>query len=167
MTDVWTSGGVVIAVGLVALTGWERLDPIIALVVAANIVVSGIGLVRRSVSGLMDRSFDPAELAAVQEVLDRHTGAHTQFHGLRTRQAGRRSFMSLHVLVPGAWSVQQAHDLAERVEADLRDAVPFLTVTTHVEPLEDPRSFADEDLDRRIVPPSARPGPSPPPADPD
>ena len=158
MTDVWTSVGVIVAVGLVAVTGWERLDPIIALVVAANIVVSGLMLIRRSAQGLMDSALPVGELDEVKAVLDRYTAADTQFHGLRTRQAGRRSFMSLHVLVPGAWSVQRSHDLVEHVEADLRAVVPDLTVVAHVEPLEDPRSFADEDLDRRPVPPSARPG---------
>jgi cation diffusion facilitator family transporter len=158
MTDVWTSVGVLVAVALVAITGWDRLDPIIALVVAANIVVSGVVLVRRSVQGLMDTSLPEHELDAVHAVLERYTRADTQFHGLRTRQAGRRSFMSLHVLVPGAWTVQRSHDLVERVEADLRAEVPDLTVVAHVEPLEDPRSFADEELDRTAVPPSARPG---------
>jgi divalent metal cation (Fe/Co/Zn/Cd) transporter len=127
-------------------------------VVAANIVVSGIMLVRRSAAGLMDTALPGDELEQVRAVLARHTAADTQFHGLRTRQAGRRSFMSMHVLVPGAWPVQRAHDLVERVEADLRAVVPDLTVLSHVEPLEDPRSFADVDLDHRDVPPSARPG---------
>lgn len=158
MTDVWTSVGVLVAVALVAITGWERLDPVIALVVAANIVVSGLMLVRRSAQGLMDAALPGHELDAVQAVLDHHTAADTQFHGLRTRQAGRRSFMSLHMLVPGAWSVQRSHDLAERVEEDLRAVVPGLSVSIHVEPLEDPRSFADIDLDHHDVPPSARPG---------
>ena len=158
MTDVWTSGGVVVAIGAVALTGWEVLDPIIALVVAANIVASGVVLLRRSGRGLMDVSIPDEQLADVRRVLARHTNADTQFHGVRTRQAGRRAFMSLHMLVPGRWSVQQSHDLAERVEADLRGAVPGLTPTIHVEPLEDPRSFADVDLHPHDVPPSARPG---------
>ena len=98
------------------------------------------------------------ERAAIDQVLESHTSASTLFHGVRTRQAGYRTFMSVHVLVPGAWSVQRSHDLVETIEADLRRAVPDLTVDTHVEPLEDPRSFADEGLDRRAVPPSARPG---------
>lgn len=163
MTDVWTSAGVIVAVGLVAVTGIERLDPIIALVVAANIVVSGILLLRRSVQGLMDRALPDEDLDAIKDVLRSHTGADTQFHGLRTRQAGRRSFMSVHCLVPGAWTVQHAHDLVERVEGELRAAVPNLSVVTHVEPLEDPRSFADVNLDPTAVPPSARPGGDGPP----
>lgn len=158
MTDVWTSGGVIVAVGAVAVTGWNVLDPIIALLVAANIVVAGVVLVRHSVSGLMDASLDDDDLRRIEAVLDAHTGVDVQYHGLRTRVAGRRSFMSVHVLVPGAWTVQRSHDLVERLEAELRTSVPGLNVMCHVEPLEDPRSFADVDLDPTDVPPSARPG---------
>ncbi len=161
MTDVWTSAGVIVAVAAVALTGWERLDPIIALVVAANIVIAGIRLIRRSSQGLMDVALEPADLAAIQEVLDRHRSPSTQFHGMRTRQAGSRAFMTIHVLVPGAWPVRRAHDLVEVIEDELREGVDELTVTTHIEPLEDPRSFSDENLDRRKVPPSSyRPPPT-------
>ena len=159
MTDVWTSVGVVVAVGVVALTGVERLDPVIALLVAANIVYSGIGLIRRSALGLMDQALEPGDLEKVMAVLESHTGPEVQFHEVLTRQSGRRSFMSVHVLVPGRWSVQQSHDLSEVVEAELRDAVPYLHVVTHVEPLEDPRSFADTGLDAVATPPSARPLP--------
>ena len=157
LTDVWTTAGVVTAVALVGITGIEWLDPVIGLLVAANIIIAGIRLVARSSRGLMDVAVPDEERSAIDEVLERHTSASTQFHGLRTRQAGYRSFMSVHVLVPGAWTVQQSHDLVEAIEADLRAAVPDLTVDTHVEPLEDPRSFSDEGLDRRGVPPSARP----------
>jgi cation diffusion facilitator family transporter len=158
MTDVWTSAGVVVAVGAVALTGWLRLDPVIAIAVAANIMVAGWSLVRRSALGLMDAAVPAEERAAIDAVLASYSGPSVQFHAVRTRQAGPRSFLSFHLLVPGAWSVQQAHDLAERVEADLHRVLPGLTIEAHVEPLEDPRSFADEDLDRAPVPPSARPG---------
>ncbi|MCP4436305.1 MAG: cation transporter [Actinomycetia bacterium] len=157
MTDVWTTAGVVVAVALVGITGIEWLDPVIGLAVAANIIIAGLRLVARSSRGLMDSAIPPDERSLLDEVLESYTSAQTQFHGVRTRQAGYRSFMSVHVLVPGSWSVQRSHDLVERIEADLRDQVPFLTVDTHVEPLEDPRSFADEELDRRGVPPSARP----------
>lgn len=158
LTDVWTSLGVLVGVALVAITGIDRLDPAIAMVVAVNIVVSGIGLIRRSTSGLMDAALPPGQLEDIREVLDAHRSPSVQFHGLRTRQAGRRAFMSLHVLVPGAWTVQQGHDLVEEIETDLGAVIPDLTVTTHLEPLEDPRSFADEELDRRSVPPSAPKG---------
>lgn len=158
MTDVWTTVGVVTAVMLVGLTGWEWLDPVIALAVAANIVVSGLRLVARSSRGLMDAALPEQQRDTIEDVLERHTSANTLFHGVRTRESGHRAFMSVHVLVPGAWSVQRAHDFVETVETDLRAAVDDLTVDTHIEPLEDPRSFSDEGLDRRNVPPSAHPG---------
>jgi cation diffusion facilitator family transporter len=156
MTDVWTSAGVLVGIGLVALTGWRILDPLTALGVAANIVVSGMILIRRSVRGLLDASLPADQVAEIEAVLDRHRSADVEFHALRTRQAGRRSFMSVHVLVPGARSVTVAHDLVEQVEAELHEVVPDLTIVAHIEPLEDPRSFADEGLDRRRIPPSAQ-----------
>lgn len=149
MTDVWTSIGVVAGVALVALTGWVVLDALVALAVAANIVVAGVGLVRRSTDGLMDRALDGEELDHVQEVLQRYTSPSVQFHALRTRRAGQRAFVSVHVVVPGAWTVQQGHDLVEHLEVDLRQTLEPATITTHLEPMEDPKSFADADLDRR------------------
>lgn len=148
LTDVWTSVGVVVGVVLVALTGWERLDPIVALVVAANIVIAGCGLVRRSADGLMDRALEPAELERIDAVLERFTTERTGFHAVRTRRAGQRAFVSLHVLVPGEWSVQRGHDFVEEVEAALRETFAAATVDTHLEPIEDPVSFADLELDR-------------------
>jgi cation diffusion facilitator family transporter len=149
MTDVWTSVGVVAGIGLVAITGVERLDPIIALLVAANIVATGVSLVRRFVGGLMDQAISEEDRAEVDEVLRRFTGPEVQFHALRTRRAGRRAFVSVHVLVPGAWSVQRGHDLVEQVEANLREVLEHATVFTHLEPAEDPTSFEDTGLDRR------------------
>ncbi|MET0973449.1 MAG: cation diffusion facilitator family transporter [Thermoleophilaceae bacterium] len=148
MTDVWTSIGVIVGVIAVLLTGWERLDPIIALLVALNIVRTGVQLLGRSAGGLMDHALGPAEQAEIQAVLDAHREDGVEFHALRTRQAGRRAFVSLHLLVPGAWTVQQGHDLAERVERDLRERLPYATVFTHVEPREDAASFEDVSLDR-------------------
>lgn len=150
LTDVWTSVGVAVGVVLVVVTGWERMDPVIALLVAVNIIVTGVQLIRRSTGGLMDRALEPEELASVEAVLDRHRGSDVAFHALRTRRAGPRAFVSVHVLVPGGWSVQQGHDLIERIEADLRCAVPggATTIFTHLEPIEDPVSFADRGLDR-------------------
>ena len=148
LTDVWTSVGVILGVAAVALTGWERLDPIVALAVAMNIVVTGIGLLRRSAGGLMDEALDDAARGRIEEVLDGFRARGVDFHALRTRQAGRRAFVSVHVLVPGAWTVQRGHDLAEEVEARLREQVPEATVFTHLEPAEDPKSFDDTALDR-------------------
>jgi cation diffusion facilitator family transporter len=148
LTDVWTSAGVITGVGLVWVTGWLWLDPVIALAVAANIVWTGWQLLQRSAAGLMDVSLPAEELAAIEAVLDGYRHHGLEFHALRTRQAGARAFASLHMLVPGAWTVQQGHDWSERIEADLRRAVPHAHFTTHLEPLEDPRSQADRDLDR-------------------
>jgi cation diffusion facilitator family transporter len=148
MTDVWTSVGVVAGVAAVAITGIERLDPIIALVVAANIVATAVALVRRFVGGLMDRAISEPERAQVEAVLARFADSEVHFHALRTRRAGRRAFVSVHVLVPGDWSVQRGHDLVERVEAALREALQHATIFTHLEPAEDPKSFADTELDR-------------------
>jgi cation diffusion facilitator family transporter len=148
MTDVWTSVGVVAGVAAVAISGWDPLDPLSALAVAVNIIATGVRLVRDSASGLMDRALPAADLERVNAVLGRYTEGDVRFHALRSRRAGRRTFLSVHVLVPGAWSVQRGHDLAEQVEADLRGVVQHATVFTHLEPLEDPASFDDSELDR-------------------
>jgi cation diffusion facilitator family transporter len=148
MTDVWTSVGVLAGIGLVFLTGWLVLDPVVALAVAAQIVWTGATLMRRSWKGLLDAALAPAELAALQAVLDRHASDGLRFHAVRTRQAGARRFVSMHVLVPGAWTVRQGHDLLERIEDEVRRAIPNANVSTHLEAVEDPASFQDQDLDR-------------------
>jgi cation diffusion facilitator family transporter len=148
MTDVWTSIGVVVGVGAVAATGWTRLDPVIALAVAANILWTGAQLVRRSVLGLLDGALSEADQNAVRDVLRqyRHTGI--QYHALRTRQAGARKFISMHILVPGSWTVKRGHDLLEEIEERIRVAVPGTHIFTHLEPVEDPVSWQDIELDR-------------------
>jgi cation diffusion facilitator family transporter len=148
LTDVWTSAGVIVGVGLVWLSGWLWLDPAVALLVAANIVWTGWHLMRRSTDGLMDAAVPAETLRAIEGALAPYRAQGLDFHALRTRQAGARAFATLHVLVPGEWTVQQGHDELERIEADLRAAVPHLHVTTHLEPKEDPASMTDEDLDR-------------------
>jgi cation diffusion facilitator family transporter len=143
MTDVWTSLGVIAGVAAVWLTGWHRLDPLIAIAVAAHIVWSGYKLVHRSAQGLLDRALPAAELATLERALDRYRAQGLEFHALRTRQAGARSFISVHVLVPAAWTVAQGHDLAHQVEREIREKLPGATVLTHVEPLGDPESYRD------------------------
>ncbi len=135
LTDVWTSAGVVLGVAAVAFTGWQRLDPIVALAVAANIVWTGIGIVRRSTAGLMDSAISAEDLAAVQRVLHVHEETGLRFHQLQTRQAGARRFVSLHVEVPDAWTVERGHQTAGRIASEIREALPDAVVTTHVEPL--------------------------------
>ena len=148
MTDVITSIGVIVGVGLVWLTGWLWLDPAIALAVAANILWTGWQLMRRSTAGLMDVALPDEELASIAAVLERYRKQGLDFHAVRTRQAGTRAFVTLHVLVPGDWTVQVGHDWSERIESDIRAAVSHAHVTTHLEPQEDPLSHADALLDR-------------------
>ncbi|MBN0972052.1 cation transporter [Gordonia sp. BP-94] len=147
MTDVWTTAGVVVGVFLVAVTGWLPLDPLIAIAVAANILVVGGRLVWRSGAGLMDSALPDDLRAAIDAVLARHRADRIDFHDVRTREAGHERFVQLHMLVPGDWSVQRAHDLAETIEDELRAAVDDLTVTLHVEPINDPRAYEDWRLD--------------------
>jgi cation diffusion facilitator family transporter len=154
LTDVWTSAGVIVGVAAVALTGWEWLDPLVALAVAVNIVWTGMGLLRRSALGLLDRALPPEERAAIQTVLSRYEREQgIQWHALRTRQAGRRRFVSVHILVPGSWTVHRGHQLLESIEADLRTHLPRATLFTHLESLDDPASWADTALDRAAIQP--------------
>jgi cation diffusion facilitator family transporter len=154
LTDVWTSVGVIAGVALVSVTGWLWLDPAIALLVAVNIVWTGYQLMSRSAAGLMDISLPSDKLAVIESLLEEFRKQGLDFHALRTRQAGGRAFITLHVLVPGQWSVQQGHDWAERIEAAIGTALPHTHVTTHLEPMEDPLSMNDQDLDRMLPPPA-------------
>ena len=147
-TDVWTSAGVIAALGLVAFTHWQWLDPLIALAVAANIIWTGVRIVRRSVAGLMDVSLTPEDLASVRKVFHDYEKGGVQFHALRSRQSGARKFISTHVLVPGEWSVQRGHELLDRIEADIHSALPDALLFTHLESLDDPASWDDENLER-------------------
>ena len=148
MTDVWTSVAVILAVGAVALTGWQLLDPVIALAVAANIVRTGVQLMRRSIAGLMDAALPPEEQQMVLKVLDKYKEQGIQFHALRTRQAAGRRFISLHVLVPGRWTTHRGHHLVENIETDIHEVLSGVTVFTHLEPVDDPLSFKDVEIDR-------------------
>lgn len=149
MTDVWSSVAVVGGVWLAARTGWALLDPLLGLGVAILIVVTGVRLVSNAVGGLMDTALPRKDVLAIRETLATHCASvGAEFHALRTRKSGARAFMSVHVLVPGAWTVQRGHDFAEGIEADLRAQYPALTVLTHLEPIEDPRSHDDMNLDR-------------------
>ncbi|MBP7690256.1 MAG: cation transporter [Thermoflexales bacterium] len=148
MTDVWTSAGVITAVAAVAITNWLWLDSIIALAVAVNILWSAYGLIKRSAQGLMDSALPAEEQAAIKKILTAYTTPGVQFHAVRTRQAAARRFVSFHVMVPGSWPVQQGHDLLEKIEQEIRAALPDVTLNTHLEPVEDPVSLADAELDR-------------------
>jgi cation diffusion facilitator family transporter len=149
MTDVWTSGGVIIGVGAAALTGWHRLDALVAIAVAVNVIRSGVDLLRRSMLGLLDTSLPEETLRRITQVLEAHASSGVRYHALRTRQAGARRFIAFHILVPGDWSVQRGHDLLEQIEEEIRDAVPNSSIDTHLEPIEDPVSWEDTRLERR------------------
>lgn len=148
LTDVWTSVGVLVGVGMVAFTKWYWLDPVVALLVAANIVRTGMRIVERSVGGLMDVALSADDMAAVYQVLETYKKTGIQFHAVRSRQAGVRKFVSTHVLVPGEWTVHRGHELLDKIETDIRKAVPNSVVFTHLESLDDPASWDDETFDR-------------------
>ncbi len=143
LTDVWTTGGVFIGVVLVQWTGWLRIDPLIAIAVAFQIVWTGWHLMARSFQGLMDRAIPDEDRAAMVEVLETLHERGCDYHALRTRVAGAKSFVDVHVLVPGSMSVQQGHDLVEALENEIRGRLPHIEVLTHLEPLEDPKSWDD------------------------
>ena len=147
LTDVWTSVGVVLGIGLVSVTGWYVLDPIIALLVAANIVWTGITLLRETGSGLLDAAIPAEDQKLIEPILNTYQAQGIQFHAMRTRVAGAHRFVSFHVLVPGAWTVQRGHDLCEEIEQAISLALPGTDVTTHLEPAEDPVSWDDLKLD--------------------
>ena len=140
-TDVWTSVGVIIGIILVKFTGWLILDPIIALLVAANIIWTGVNLFRETVSGLMDQAIPKQDLAIITNLFEPYEAQKIRFHSLKTRISGTQRFISFHVLVPGQWTVSQGHDICENLEQAIAQSLPGARVSTHLEPLEDPRSW--------------------------
>lgn len=148
LTDVWTSAGVIAGIGAVGLSGWNILDPLIAITVAINIVVTGVGIIRQSIAGLMDSAWSANELELLDKVLEPFLAQGVKIHAIRTRLAGARRFVSFHVLVPGHWTVDEGHHLLELIEEAVTRAIPNANVTTHLEPINDPASWNDVDLDR-------------------
>ncbi len=146
MTDVWTSLGVIVGVGGVVLTGKLWIDPVIAILVALHIIWAAIGILRKSISGLMDSSLPAEERNKIIAILDTYLAQGVHYHALRTRQSGAMQYVSFHVLVPGEWTVLVGHQLLERMEHDLRTALPRAIIFTHLEALEDPASW-DEELE--------------------
>lgn len=158
MTDVWTTVGVIFGIGLIAvanhfetslvfakqfgLNGWEILDPIIAILVALNIVWTGLQLIQRTVAGLMDAALTVEDQAAIVAILEEFTiGNSIAYHALRTRYAGARRFMSVHILVPGDWTVKKGHDLVETIEQKIMSLFDNIDIDTHIEPIEDKVSW--------------------------
>ncbi|HEX6289586.1 MAG TPA: cation diffusion facilitator family transporter [Herpetosiphonaceae bacterium] len=150
LTDVWTTVGVVVGILLVQVTGWLILDPLIAVVVAANIVWTGVRLLRQTGYGLLDSALSRSDQQVISGVLAGYQRKGIEFHALRTRMSGPRRFISMHVLVPGSWTVQRGHDLCEEIELSINRALPDSTVMTHLEPLEDPVAWDDQGLDRVV-----------------
>lgn len=149
MTDVYTSAGVIVGVGLVYATGWLALDPLVALAVAAHIVWAGIGLMRRSALGLLDAAIPQADRDEINKIFVEYSRRYKiSFHAVRTRRAAARRFVSFHLLVPDEWSVLQAHRLSEEIEERIRELIEGATIDTHIEPISDPASYDDEKLDR-------------------
>ena len=151
MTDVWTSLGVILAVFVVSITHWQIIDPVIALIVAVNIIYTGVHLVGRSVSGLMDVALPPSEQKEIEGILDKYRKKGIEFHALLTRQSAARKFISVHILVPGDVTVHDGHHIAEEFEHDILDLFNNAVVMTHLEPIEDEISSDDILLDRERI----------------
>ena len=144
MTDVYTTAGVVVGLGLAWLTGWNWMDPVVAILVGVNILVTGYRLISESTAGLMDASLSAEDNARIQAILDAHTEpGRIEFHAVRTRESGARQFMEMHMLVPGEWTVQRGHDAMEDLVETIVAQFPAMSVTGHLEPIADPRSYED------------------------
>ncbi len=134
MADVVTSCGVLVGVGAVALTGILWLDPLLAALTALNILWSGYQLLRESVGGLMDEAVQPQLLARIRAAVGGAAEGAIEAHDLRTRHAGRLTFIEFHLVVPGEMSVNEAHAICDRIEAALKQEIEGATITIHVEP---------------------------------
>ncbi len=143
MTDVITTVGVLVGIALVSVTGYERLDPLVALLVAANIIYTGIRLLKRSTFGLMDIAIPEEDREKIEHILDGYKKDGLQYHALRTRQAAAMKYIALHILVPGQWTVLRGHQVADEIEKKVKRTLPNTSVVTHIEPVEDPKSMQD------------------------
>ncbi|WP_052462400.1 cation diffusion facilitator family transporter [Nigerium massiliense] len=134
LTDVITSVGVIVGIGLILLTGWQVLDPIVAIIVGLNILVTGYKLVRRSIVGLLDAALPPEEVAAIRGAIDQQGGQEVELVDLRTRESGRQRFVQATIVVPGDWTVQRSHDVADAVEDAVDRELPGTQTVVHIEP---------------------------------
>jgi len=149
LSDVWTSAGVIAGVALAAGTGWNLLDPLVALGVAVHIVWTGFMLVRRSFAGLMDVAIPEPEREEIEKIFAEYRPRYAvDFHALRTRQSGSRRFVSFHLLVPDEWTVERAHTLSEEIESRVRSLVPNAILLVHIEPIGQRASYDDITLER-------------------
>jgi len=146
-TDVWTSVGLVAGLAIILVVPeWKILDPIIAIVMAINIVFTGAGLLKRSVGGLMDDSLPMEELEIIANSIRSYTGEEATFHGLRTRKSGSNRFIDFHLLVPGETSVMASHDLCGLIEELIKSKLDRAEVTIHVEPIECETSYDGKEV---------------------
>jgi cation diffusion facilitator family transporter len=136
LTDVVTSAGVLVGVILTVLTGWSVLDSIVAAAVAVHILWWGWELMRQSIGGLMDEAVSNVMLAKIREAISKEAQGAIEAHDLRTRHAGRTTFIEFHLVVPGTMTVAESHGICDRVEAALKDDLPEAVITIHVEPEE-------------------------------
>jgi cation diffusion facilitator family transporter len=143
LTDVWTTAGVIAGLLLVKLTGWIILDPVIAILVALNIVFTGVKLIRRSVSGLMDEALPEEDLIKVKDILNCYEEQCITYHSLYTRRAASKNFIFLHLLMPGNWHISRGHEITKEIEHKIGKTLPDSDVFIHIEPLNDPDSFDD------------------------
>ncbi len=143
MTDVWTSLAVIVGLFLVYLTEWYILDPLVAILIALNILRTAALLIKRSYLGLMDSAIDLEALEKIENVMMKYRQKGISFHALKTRQAASRSFITVHFLVPGNWSVQDSHRLVEEFEEEVIKVLGDVIITTHLEPQEDEISLLD------------------------
>lgn len=134
LTDVITSGGVIVGLVLALITGWGFLDPLMAGILALHIMWAGTKVVQGALSALMDEALPDDTLNTIREVIATHATGAVQAHDLRTRHAGRVTFIDFHLVVPGDTSVDDAHEVCDRVEAALIRAIPQAIITIHVEP---------------------------------
>jgi cation diffusion facilitator family transporter len=147
LTDVWTSVGLVAGLAvIIVMPQWKILDPIIAVIMAVNIVFTGIGLLKRSVGGLMDDALPENELKLIANAIQSYAGTESSFHGLRTRKSGPKRFIDFHLVVPGSMTVHDSHELCELIEELIHSKLPRAEVTIHVEPLECDTSYDGRDV---------------------
>lgn len=140
MTDVWTSGGVLLGVGAVAIVHWQPLDAIVAIVVALNIIWTGVGIVRKSVAGLMDSALPVEDRMKIEKIIEQHQSVGLSSHSLRTRQSGAVKFISMHISVPSDWTVEHGHRIITQIESEISEAIPSSAIFTHLEPQNLPDS---------------------------
>jgi cation diffusion facilitator family transporter len=143
LTDVWTTGGVLIGLLIVKFTGWVILDPVIAVFVALNIVVTGIKLIMKSVSGLMDEALPEDQLTAVKGILDKYKCEKIIYHSLYTRKAASKNFIFLHLLMPANWHISRGHEITKKIESEIQSLLSESDVFIHIEPLNDSDAFDD------------------------